>query len=401
MTKRLTFIITSIALSLLIAIMPLMVSKLQVKNITTNLAIRTIDLEDQTIDYENYFKQFKSVNFVPDEKLSTLNLVQNVDDEFLSEINNNSLTNYSKGEVSYDIEYDHENNKVFLNATIYLDDEGNCLLEQIEGVACWNDDINDIDIVFESEDGVVLLSEFNDTLDNCGWFRKALKFIKKNAVAIVATVAVVAVVATVAVAAPAFIAAATATMSVGGSTAAAAGGISAGLVAAGSAIASSTLVSAAVATAAVATGVVLTACALDTAITLTDAYVTDFADSVLKTNRADRYILVILSALDQPFVTHYKPVDKNTAKTWFSLGGQVWTPYSTDAIALINECGYAAGNSRGEIGVAEHNIISLGVYGYYHYHALNPITFEKVRLPGDGVNASAIQAHAMHCFFYF
>ena len=78
-----------------------------------------------------------------------------------------------------------------------------------------------------------------------------------------------------------------------------------------------------------------------------------------------------MAALDQPLVTHYKPVTLETAKTWFSLGGQVWTPYSNDASGLINSCGYHAGKSNGEIGLAERNIISNGVFGYWHYHAID------------------------------
>ena len=225
----------------------------------TQIATRNIEVGKNVIDYEAYFEQFDSISFVPDAKLSTLNLVQTVDEEFLSEINNNSSTPHYKGEVCYDIEYDHENGKVYLNATLYLDDEGNCLFEKVEGVACWNEHINDIDIVFEAEDDIIFLSDLNEDINNCGWFKKALKFVKKHAVAIVATVAVVAVVATVAVAAPAFVAAATATISVGGGTAGLAGGISAGLVAAGSAIASSTLVTATVAAAVVTTGAVASA----------------------------------------------------------------------------------------------------------------------------------------------
>lgn len=167
------------------------------------------------------------------------------------------------------------------------------------------------------------------------------------------------------------------------------------------AVASSTLVSATVAAAAITTGVVLKASLLEDVITLSEAYVVDFAKSVRESNRTDRYLLVVLSALDQPLVTHYKPVTLENAKAWFLLGGQVWTPYSNDAICLINSCGYAAGNSKGQINVAEHNIISLGNFGYYHYHALDANSLLKIKLPGDGQSAEAVVAHAMHCFFYY
>ena len=68
----------------------------------TQIATRNIEVGKNAIDYEAYFEQFDSVNFVPDAKLSTLNLVQTVDEEFLSEINNNSSTTHYKGEICYD-----------------------------------------------------------------------------------------------------------------------------------------------------------------------------------------------------------------------------------------------------------------------------------------------------------
>ena len=145
-----------------------------------------------------------------------------------------------------------------------MDDEENCLIETIEGIPCWNEEINSADIAFESEGEVMLLSEFNESIDSCGWFKKALSFIKKNAVAIAVTAVVVAAVVTVAVAAPVFVTTvATAVMSSGGGTAALAGGISAGLAAAGSAVASSTLVSASLTVAALAAGVAIRADMID------------------------------------------------------------------------------------------------------------------------------------------
>lgn len=371
-------------------------TKASVESITRN-----IEVSLNEIDYESFFEQFDSVEFMPDEKLSTLNLVQTIDDELLSEINNVSSTSHSKGEVCYDIEYDRENGKVYLNSTVYLDDDENSIFEQIEGIACWNDKINDVDIAFETDGEVIFLSELNENINNCGWFRRALSFIKKHAVAaIIASVAVVAVV-TVCVAAPAFVAAATAAVSTGGGTAAFTSGITAGLVAAGKAVASSALVSSTIAAAATVSSVVLTACAIEGIITLTETYVTDFANSVKKTNREDRYILVVLSALDQPLVTHYKPVTLETAKNWFLLGGQVWTPYSNDAVSLIESCGYVAGDSRMNIGVPERNILPDGLYGNWHYHALEKDTLNKVRLPGDGKDVNVSKAHAVHCFFYY
>ncbi len=404
MFKRKT-LFTSLAcgLALLLLVIPCLISFYNANNVKANTSekIRTVEVNSNQIDYNAFFSQFDDLSYELGEAVSTLNFTENVSAELLEEINNVSLANHEQGKIFYGIEYDQEKGKVFLNSTVYLDDEGNTIFEQVEGVPCWNEITQSVDVVFEVDGEIIFLSELDESIDNCGWFKKALKFVKKNAVAIVAAVAVVAVVATVVVAAPAFVAAATTAMSVSGGTAALAGGIGAGLAAANTAVLSSTLVTAAAAIATVTTGAVLTACILDDIITLTDTYVTDFADSVGKTNRADRYILVVLEALDQPLVTHYKPVTLETAKTWFSLGGHVWTPYSNDAVALIESCGYAAGDSNGNIGMCEQNNLQNGLWGYFHYHAINKMTKEKVRLPGNGQNANVGKPHAVHCFFYF
>ena len=56
----------------------------------TQVASRNIEVARNAIDYETYFEQFDSVEFASNDKLFTLNLVQTVNEEFLSEINNNS-----------------------------------------------------------------------------------------------------------------------------------------------------------------------------------------------------------------------------------------------------------------------------------------------------------------------
>ncbi len=92
--------------------------------------------------------------------------------------------------MCYDIEYDHENGKVYLNATLYLDDEDNCLFDKVEGIACWNENINDIDIVFETEDGIVLFASDRKEIiakqmapdfykNTCQWFDEIYFYVKK------------------------------------------------------------------------------------------------------------------------------------------------------------------------------------------------------------------------------
>lgn len=364
-------------------------------------AVRTIEVKQNGIDFQASFEQFENGVLESNEKVTTFegtktfNLLDFCEIDLVSELDAEATAEI---EVKYHYHYDAELNVITLSATL-IDEEGNIIIDSMSGVP-FVDENGNLDCVFDCDGDYILLSELQDAgmIANCGWFKNLCKKVstavkkvcnttigKIGAVATIAVPAIIGVVCAVA-AAP---------------VVALAGGISAWLVAAGSAIASSTLVSATVATAIVTTGAVLTACLLDDIITLTEAYVVDFAESVRKIDRTDRYLLVVMSALDQPLITHYKPVSLETAKTWFSLGGQVWTPYSNDAIALIESCGYYAGKSNGEIGLAEHNIISNGVFGYWHYHAIDKVTGKKVILPGDGKDANAVKAHSVHCFFYY
>ncbi len=285
--------------------------------------------------------------------------------------------------MCYDIEYDHENGKVYLNATLYLDDEDNCLFDKVEGIACWNENINDIDIVFEAEDDIVFLSDLNEDINNCGWFKKALNFVKKNAVAIVATVAVVAVVATVVVAAPAFVAAATATVSVSGGTAGLAGGISAGLIAAGSAVASSTFVTATVAAAAVTTGVVASAIiiepiadGIEQVIDKTTGRILEivykgvnFASAVLTAevvNVLSKNSYYIAWANPSDGAMYYCPVEIERSFAVSIMAANtivsVYTYYKDNARSIAQQ----SGNDKSPIHELHHG------YGYYdHYHLGN------------------------------
>lgn len=382
MTKRfksLSLAVMSIILAIMCTFMYCTDNYRQTKA-STEAITRNIEVSKNAVDYETYFEQFDDVSFVPDEKLSTISLVQTVDDEFLSEINNNSSTTHYKGEVCYDIEYDHENNKVYLNATLYLDEENNCLFEKVEGVACWNENIKDVDIVFESDDGVIFLSDLNENINNCGWFRKALNFVKKHAVQIVA---VVAVVATVAVAAPAFVAAATAVVSTGGGTAAIGGGITAGLVAAGSAIASSTLVGATVAAAAVTAGAVAGAIIVETIAEgieqikdkTTGAILeivykgvhyasTLLTASVVSTLAKDAYFMALANPTDGAMYYCATAIDKNFAISIMAANTavSVYTYYEYNARSIAQQ----AGNNMSPIWERHH------AYGYFdHYHLGN------------------------------
>ena len=246
-----------------------------------------------------------------------------------------------------------------------MDDEENCLIETIEGIPCWNEEINAINIAFESEGEVMLLSEFNDTIDSCGWFKKALSFIKKNAVAIAVTAVVVAAVVTVAVAAPVFVTTvATAVMSSGGGAAALAGGISAGLAAAGSAVASSTLIPAAAATAAIAVGVAATADMIDAIEWEGVKYkVRELTEQVRYSIRNSQYYLAVATSEGKMFVSSI-PVSHFIAMTAARAGLSVYTYYQNNALSLATVVNY---NYYPQRSPAHKN----GYFEHYHVYKAN------------------------------
>lgn len=388
MTKRrkLNISILSICLALTCCLTYCLTNYFQAKYTTTQAVVRTIDATPNEIDYQSILEEFEDAKLDTVGTLTTFEGTKSISLEDFAELDNLSESDIETCEnmtVTYNFSYDSETNIVTVSATT-KNGENTIEVEEIQGVAFINEKGN-VDAVMNIDGEGLLLSEMQDMgiIQNCGWFKNLFKKVVKVVAVAAAVVAVAAVVvATVGATAPAVVAA----------------GV--GVVSTSTAITSASLATAAVA-AGVAVGTMLASYILDSAITLSETYVVNFADSVRKTNRSDRYLLVIMSALDQPLISHYKPVSLETAKTWFKLGGQVWTPYSNDAQKLIESCGYVAGNSKGEIGVAEHNIISLGNYGYYHYHALDPNSHSKIRLPGNGTSADAVVAHAMHCFFYY
>lgn len=394
MKKKIIFSLSSVFLAVLLAISCILCYN-QKERYSTEARVRTVAVSNKEIDYESILNDFEDGKIEKEGSLTTFEGYKTIkasDLLMFEELSESDTQQVEDSSVKYNFSYDSDTNVVTIAAEM-KNENGEIYIDEIKGVGFINAE-GQIDAVMNVEGESILLSEMNKLgmIENCGWFSRLVKAVVKVAVVVAVAAVVVATtaavcVATAGAAAPAVVAAGV--------------GVTASVGATGGALAASTIVTASLAAAAIATGVAVAAQALDQTLTLTNTYVLDFADSVRRTDRADRYILVILSALDQPLVTNHVPVPLEVAKTWFSLGGQVWTPYSSDAINLINQCGYAAGNSKGVIGVAEHNVISTGVYGYYHYHALDLNTGSKIRLPGDGKKADAVVPHAMHCFFYF
>ena len=236
MTKRFKITITSIILVLFLSVTPLMVSKLQVKNVTTNLATRTVNLQDECIDYESILNEFEDATIQTNGTLTTFEGFKTIDASALEEFDNLSDSDIEQSEnstVRYYFTYDEKTNIVTISAEM-KNENGEIEIEEISGVGFINDK-NEIDAVMNIDGESILLSEMNEAgmIQNCGWFKKLIKKVVKVAVITVAVVAVAAataavVVATAGAAAPALVAAGVGITTTAASGIAAAAGVAAG-----------------------------------------------------------------------------------------------------------------------------------------------------------------------------
>jgi hypothetical protein len=231
---------------------------------TTRQKIRTMTLRESSIDYQSIFEGFDDPQLLIDEETNSLKfsgtkpIPASIFDEF-DLVNMSSVK--EECNIRYTFDYCADTNEYHLSAI--ADSDNGEIIDDWYGVP-FTTETGEIDIVFETDEGIVFLSDLEESgaLNNCGWFSKLLKVVAVVAVA-VAVVAVVAMV--VIVAAPAVAAAATTiatAVSAGGGVAALTGGAAAAAVAAAAAAATAAATTAfaiATTTALVATAAAVTA----------------------------------------------------------------------------------------------------------------------------------------------
>lgn len=228
------------------------ISFLRVLNNNNDTPIRNIELSNKSVDYQNLVSSFddSKITYEQEKKHLTFEGYSTLKESDFESLDFVSLTNNSESEldVRYYFEY-FENINLFTLGIEITNIDGGIILDKIEGIPFLND-TGEIDIVFDAEGEMILLSELveNGLIEQCGWFTRALK---KALPAIVSVVAVAAVVAVAVVAVPAVIASIP-TVSVVATTASTSlvltgGGVAAGL-AAGAAAATTVLPGLAIAT---------------------------------------------------------------------------------------------------------------------------------------------------------
>ena len=159
-------------------------------------------LKQTDINYMSLLEEFDEKELVIEGNNVKLEAIQYLEEDFFDIIDNVSMEKkFDTGSITYDIDYKGDEN-VFVLKTIAVDVYGNETITETEGAAFINEN-NEIDAIFVDEEENVLLSELTGgNVENCGFFSRLKKALKKVAVA-VAVVAVAAVVVAAVAACPA------------------------------------------------------------------------------------------------------------------------------------------------------------------------------------------------------
>lgn len=171
--------------------------------------IRTIEVGNNIIDCQNIFNSFEEPKLEVVENITTFEGIKTFnlkDFDELDLVSDGDIDQAVEMKVKYSYFYDSETNIITLTAKL-VDEEGTEIIDTMMGVAFVNDEGN-LDAVFDCDGECILLSEIQDLeqIQNCGWFKKALKKVAKavkkvckTTVGVVGTVLTVAVPAVVGV----------------------------------------------------------------------------------------------------------------------------------------------------------------------------------------------------------
>ena len=159
---------------LLLALLPLSLNACSVVNLeegklVTREVKRAEENRQAEFDYYNIDDSIKN-------KVSAV-AIKSFDSSIFEEIDEVNIDN-NKVEVRYEVELDALENVVVLKA--YLNKTNEEFLDTLKGAVILNDE-GEYDVVFNTEDGDIYLSELEktNTYEECGWFSRLVKTIVK------------------------------------------------------------------------------------------------------------------------------------------------------------------------------------------------------------------------------
>jgi len=182
MKKKLLFSISACILALILSFSCVLMSKQNSDYVSEVATVRTVEVESQNIDCESIFNQFQNAKLEHDGLLTTFEGYQPLKLSDLMELDNLSeseIQEVDSTQIKYNFSYDHETNLVTLNV-IMIGETEETLIDTVIGAAFVNEK-GELDAVLDLDGEYILLSEMQDSgmIENCGWFKKALKKVKK------------------------------------------------------------------------------------------------------------------------------------------------------------------------------------------------------------------------------
>lgn len=177
--KKRNFIFVSLVLAIICGLaycLPTFINSKQISQ-TANVT-RTIEVNQNEIDFQASFEQFENAVLEANEKVTTFegtkkfNLLDFCEIDLVSELDADTTAEI---EVKYHYNYDAEANVITLTATL-IDEDGNVIIDSMSGVP-FVDENGNLDCVFDCDGDYILLSELQDAgmIENCGWFKKLCK----------------------------------------------------------------------------------------------------------------------------------------------------------------------------------------------------------------------------------
>ncbi len=183
MKSKILKIISTISLALIMIFNPLFVQGLNSEAASKNLEIqtRTVSANEQTLNLENAFSEFESGTITITETVTTVEGIKSFKLSDFEELDLVSDTNADEEvlKLKYNYEYNNQTNQIILSVTLE-NEETVADSDKMIGYAFINE-YGNIDASFDCDGEIVLLSELQEAglVENCGFFSKLVKSVKK------------------------------------------------------------------------------------------------------------------------------------------------------------------------------------------------------------------------------
>lgn len=182
MKKKVLNLISTISLVLVMVFSPLFIQGINSKNTSENLAVqtRTVEATNNQIDLENAFSEFEDGTLTITQNVTTVEGIKTFKLSDFEELDLVSEANVDEEtvKIKYNYEYNNQTNEIILSVTLANEETTN--EDQLVGYAFINNKGN-IDAEFYCDGEIILLSELEEmgAIENCGWFSRICKTIKK------------------------------------------------------------------------------------------------------------------------------------------------------------------------------------------------------------------------------